>query len=259
MVISFYFSLTVWNLDSVRFIGLDNFKTLLHSGPLITGFKNTFIYIIFGSGGVTVISFMIAVFLTSRIRTKNLLRSVVFFPNLVSSVAVGITFIALMHPSKGMINALIKALGGSSISFLGDPKIAIFSTIAVMLWKGFSIATVIYIAGITSIDPGYFEAAAIDGAHGWKKLRYITIPLTKDSINTVLMLSVIGSFRNFDLIWALTGGGPGYATDNVASSIYKQYTLGFYGLSTAGNVILLITTALLIFPLQRLLRGKGDE
>ena len=87
---------------------------------------------------------------------------------------------------------------------------------------------------------------------------HITVPLCRSSINTVILLSVIGSFRNFDLMWAMTGGGPGYATDNMASIVYKQYAAGFYGLSTAGNVVLFLIIAVLIFPLQKLLNWKKE-
>ena len=249
MVISLYFSMTVWNFDSAKFCGLKNYITFFTTKSLWTGVKNTLIYALLGSGGITVLAFMLAVFLTSRIRTKNFIRSAVFFPNLVSAIAVGITFTAMMHPTKGIINKLIEFLGGTRINFLGDTKTALFSVILVLLWKGLSIATVIYVAGITSIDTDYYEAAAIDGANGWARLVHITVPLCRSSINTVILLSVIGSFRNFDLMWAMTGGGPGYATDNMASIVYKQYAAGFYGLSTAGNVVLFLIIAVLIFPL----------
>ena len=123
MVISFYFSMTVWNFDSAKFCGLKNYITFFTTKSLWTGVKNTLIYALLGSGGITVLAFMLAVFLTSRIRTKNFIRSAVFFPNLVSAIAVGITFTAMMHPTKGIINKLIEFLGGTRINFLGDTKI----------------------------------------------------------------------------------------------------------------------------------------
>ena len=258
MVISLYFSMTVWNFDSARFCGLKNYLTFFTTKSLWTGLKNTLVYALLGSGGITVLAFMLAVFLTGKIKTKNFIRSAVFFPNLVSAIAVGITFTAMMHPTKGIINKLIEFLGGTRVNFLGDTKTALLSVILVLLWKGLSIATVIYVAGITSIDTDYYEAAAIDGANGWARLVHITVPLCRSSINTVILLSVIGSFRNFDLMWAMTGGGPGYATDNMASIVYKQYAAGFYGLSTAGNVVLFLMIAVLIFPLQKLLNWKKE-
>src|SRR3978361_703211 len=95
-------------------------------------------------------------------------------------------------------------------------------------------------AGIVAIPQEYCGAARVDGASPWRILRTITIPLSRTAMGTVVILSLIGGLRSFDLIWATTGGGPGFTSDVIASVIYKQYQAGFYGLSTAGNVVPLI-------------------
>ena len=195
-------------------------------------------------------------YLTSSIKTKNLLRSIVFFPNLVSTIAVGITFTALMHPSKGLINKCLGLIGIQGIDWLGNTKLALFSVIGTDVWKGLGVASVIFIAGIQAIDKTYYEAAVIDGADKWKQLLYITLPLARPAMNSVIMLSFIGGMRSFDLIWAMTGGGPGYATEVVASAVYKQYAAGYYGLSTAGNVIMFLMIAVLAYPLQKFLLSR---
>lgn len=259
MILSLFFSLTVWNFDGFTFCGLDNFKMFLTEPSLRIGIKNTLIYAILTSGLKVLVAFFIAVFLTSSIRTKNLQRSIIFFPNLVSTIAVGITFTALMHPSKGVINSFLSLFGFGGIDWLGNVKIALFSVIGVDVWKGLGIATVIYMAGIQSIDRSYYEAASVDGATPWQRLKNITIPLSRPAMNSVIILSFIGGLRSFDLIWSMTGGGPGFATDVVASVIYKQYAAGFYGLSTAGNVIMFLLIAALVFPLQRYLLSKEVE
>ena len=256
MVISLYFSMTVWDFNSSRFVGLENFKTFLSTYSMSIGITNTFIYAILTSGIKVILAFFIAIFLTSKIKSKNVLRSIVFFPNLVSAIAIGIAFKALMHPTNGLINRALNVFGISSVDWLGNRSIALYSVILTDVWKGLSIATVIYIAGISSIDSSYYEAAEIDGATGWQKIRYVTLPLTASSRNTVIILSFIGGLRSFELIWAMTGGGPGFATDVLASIVYKQYAQGYYGLSTAGNVIMLLLTALLAFPLQAYLNRR---
>ena len=205
-----------------------------------------------------VLAFFIAVFLTGKIKTKDFIRSAVFFPNLVSMVAVGLAFSYMMHPTKGLLNGVIQALGGHPIDFLGDPKIALLSIILVDVWKGLSISVVIYIAGIQSIDKTYYEAASIDGATPWQQLTNITLPLVAPSQNSIIILSLIGGLRTFELIWTMTGGGPGFATDVVASVIYKQYAAGFYGLSTAGNVVMLILISIIAFPLQHFLNKREE-
>lgn len=255
-VSSLYYSLTVWSIDSVKFCGLDNFKLFFSENSLNIGIRNTLIFSVATCLIKVVLGFAIALFLTSAIRTKNILRSIVFFPNLVSTVAVGITFKALLHPTKGLINSFLELFGVGGIDWLGNPKLALLSVITVDGWKGLSVAVVIFIAGITSVDRTYYEAAEIDGANWLQKLRYVILPLTRGSRNSVIILAFIGGMRTFELIWSMTGGGPGFATDVLASIIYKQYADGFYGLSTAGNVIMLVLIACLAYPLQAFLQRR---
>ena len=133
------------------------------------------------------------------------------------------------------------------------------SVALVDVWKGVGLATVIYIAGIASIPRDYYEAAIIDGANGSQNFWHITLPLVRPATVTVIILSLIGGLRSFDLIWAMTRGGPGFTSDVIASVIYKQYQAGFYGLSTAGNVVLFIVVAVIILPLSWWLNRKEVE
>lgn len=258
IVTSFYYSMTVWNFNSATFNGLENFKLFFSEASLSTSVVHTLIYAFATSGLKVILAFLIAIFLCSKIRTKSFIRSAVFFPNLVSAMAVGLTFSYLMHPTKGIFNVILGAIGLGQVNFLGDPNMALGSIIMTDVWKGLSISVVIYIAGIQSIDKTYYEAAEIDGATGWQKLRYITLPLVAPAQNSIIILSLIGGLRSFDLIWSMTGGGPGFATDVMASVIYKQYAAGFYGLSTAGNVIMLILISLIAFPLQKMLNKREE-
>lgn len=258
-VISLFFSMTVWDLKTWRFVGLENFINFFSEYSLRIGIQNTFIYAILTCGLKGVIGMIFAVILTSQIRTKNLVRSIVFFPNLVSTVAVGIIFKALMHPSKGLFNEILGMAGISGVNWLGDRGAALYSVIAVDVWKGVGVATVIYIAGISAISKDYYEAASLDGATGWQQFWKITVPLCRSSMNSVIILAFIGGMRTFDLIWSMTGGGPGFATDTMASVIYKQYAAGFYGMSTAGNVIMFVLIAVIAFPLFNYLTSKEVE
>ncbi len=258
IVTSLYYSLTVWNFDTAKFCGLDNYKLFFSEYSMSSSVIHTMIYAFGTSALKVIIAFFIAIFLTSRIRTKGFIRSAVFFPNLVSMMAVGLTFSYLMHPTKGLFNVVIEMLGGTPIDFLGNPNTALASILMTDVWKGLSISVVIYIAGIQSIDRTYYEAASIDGATGWQQLKNITLPLVAASQNSIIILSLIGGLRSFELIWAMTGGGPGFATDVLASVIYKQYAAGFYGLSTAGNVVMLILISVIAFPLQHFLNKREE-
>ena len=249
-VLSFYFSTTRWTLFDSEFIGLENFFQFFREPALIQGARNTIIYAVVTSGLKVIIGLLLATLLTSRIRLRTLLRSLIFFPVLVSTVAVGITFAVLMHPSTGLINRSLEVFGIDGPSWLTDPSIALLSVAFVDVWKGVGIALVIFIAGIMSIPEDYFDAARLEGG-AWVKFRHVIIPLSRNATFTVILLSFIGGLRSFDLIWTMTRGGPGFTTDVIASTIYKQYQAGFYGLATAGNVLLFIAVTLIVFPMMR--------
>jgi raffinose/stachyose/melibiose transport system permease protein len=258
-VISFFFSLTRWRLIDWQFIGLDNFVTFFREPSLVTGLVNTLIYGVLTSVAKVVLGMALAVLLTSNILVRDVLRSLVFFPVLVSTVGVGLTFAVLMDPFTGVFNTVLEAIGLPGPGWLTDPSLALFSVALVDVWKGVGLATVIYIAGIVSIPREYFEAARVDGAGAWENFRYITLPLARPATVTVIILSLIGGLRSFDLIWTMTGGGPGFTSDVIASVIYKQYQAGFYGLSTAGNVVLFVVVTAIVLPLFWFLNRKEAE
>jgi raffinose/stachyose/melibiose transport system permease protein len=249
-VLAFYFSLTRWSLFDATFIGLDNYVTFVNDPQLISGLRNTIIYAILTSGLKVIIGLPLATLLTSWIRLKGLFRGIIFFPVLVSTVAVGITFATLMQPSIGLINTALGALGLPTPNWLGNPDLALFSVALVDIWKGIGLAMVIFIAGILSIPEEYFDAAKLEGG-SWVAFRHVILPLSRNATFTVILLSFIGGLRTFDLIWTMTRGGPGFASDVLTSVIYKMYQAGFYGLSTAGNVVLFILVTIIVYPLMR--------
>jgi raffinose/stachyose/melibiose transport system permease protein len=253
---SLYFSLTRWSLFDSKFVGLDNFKLFFQEPALVKGFTNTLIYAVVTSGSKVVLGLLLAVLLTSQIVARGYLRSVVFFPVLVSTIGVGLTFTVLMNPERGLINGALSVVGISGPGWLTDPKWALLSVAAVDVWKGVGLATLIYIAGIVSIPREYIEAARVDGAGSWETFRRVVLPLSRPATVTVIILSLIGGLRSFDLIWAMTQGGPGFTSDVIASVIYKQYQAGFYGLSTAGNVVLFVTVTAIVLPLTWFLNRK---
>jgi raffinose/stachyose/melibiose transport system permease protein len=248
-LVSFYFSFTRWDLFTSHWIGLKNYVTFFNEQALVIGLRNTLIYAVMTSGLKVVIGLLLAVLLTSKIIARGYLRSVIFFPVLVSVIGVGFTFTALMNPEIGLINKALGAVGIDGPGWLTNPSLAIFSIALVDVWKGVGLATVIFIAGIVSIPSDYHEAAQVDGASRSKAFWSITLPLARPAVATVITLSLIGGLRSFDLIWAMTGGGPGFASDTVASVIFKQYQAGFYGLSTAGSVVLFLLVTVIIVPL----------
>ncbi|WP_051797254.1 carbohydrate ABC transporter permease [Catenuloplanes japonicus] len=258
-VTSFWFSLTRWTVFDSTFVGLDNFVTFFREPALVKGLTNTLIYGVVTSGLKVVLGMLLAVLLTSQIAARGWLRSVVFFPVLVSTIGIGLTFTVLMDPVDGLINQSLAVWGISGPAWLTDPSWALLSVALVDVWKGVGLATLIYIAGIVSIPAEYFEAARVDGAGAFARFRSITLPLARPATATVIILSLIGGLRSFDLIWAMTRGGPGFTSDVIASVIYKQYQAGFYGLSTAGNVVLFVLVTAIVLPLSRILNRREVE
>jgi raffinose/stachyose/melibiose transport system permease protein len=258
-VLSFYFSLTRWSIFDSKFIGFDNYVTFFQEPALVSGLVHTLVYAVLTSGLKVVLGMLLAILLTSQIVARGYLRSVVFFPVLVSTIGVGLTFTVLMNPERGLINQALDTIGIAGPGWLTDPRYALLSVALVDVWKGVGLATLIYIAGIVSIPAEYLEAARVDGASPWHVFRRIILPLARPATVTVIILSLIGGLRSFDLIWAMTRGGPGFTSDVIASVIYKQYQAGFYGLSTAGNVVLFLVVTAIVLPLSRFLNRKEVE
>jgi len=258
-LIAFYFSLTRWSIFDSKFIGFGNYVTFFKEPALVTSLWHTLVYAVVTSGLKVVLGLLLAMLLTSQILARGYLRSVVFFPVLVSTIGVGLTFTVLMNPEKGLINQSLAAIGIQGPGWLTDPSYALLSVALVDVWKGVGLATLIYIAGIVSIPQEYFEAARVDGAGAWDNFRHLVLPLARPATVTVITLSLIGGLRSFDLIWAMTRGGPGFTSDVIASVIYKQYQAGFYGLSTAGNVVLFVVVTAIVLPLSRFLNRKEVE
>lgn len=255
---SFFFSFTRWTLKDWEWIGLQNFITFFREPSLAIGIRNTLFYGFVTCGLKVVIALLLAIVLTQGWKIEGYLRTLVFFPAIISTMAVGLIFKSFMHPTNGIINQALALFGIEKIYWLTDKSTAMLSIALVDVWQGLGTATLMYIAGIKAIDHTYVEAAKIDGANTFQRFRYITLPLIRPVMNSVLILSLTGGLRNFELVWAMTKGGPGFTTDLLTTVIYKQYANGLYGLSTAGNVILFILVSVIAFPVYSNITRKEE-
>ena len=246
---SFYFSMTIWNLREATFTGLENFVTFFTMTNTRTALINTAVFALVTCSVKIIVGLLLARYICSGIRSGNYLKIVIFFPYLLGNVVVALAFRALLEPA-GPVNQILELLGFEAVHWLTDKKYALFSCMITDIWKGIGTVTIILIAGISAIPKSYFEAAAIDGAKPGIVFRKITLPLLLPSINTVLTLCLIGGLRSYDLIQALTGGGPGYSSEVLGTTIYKLFARGSYGLATAGNVLLFIAVAIIVFPIN---------
>ena len=246
---SFYFSMTIWNLKEARFVGLENFITFFSMTNTRTALINTAIFALVTCSVKIILGLLLAQYICNGIESGNYLKIVIFFPYLLGNVVVALAFRAILEPA-GTVNQFLQLIGLDAVRWLTDKRFALMTCIVADIWKGIGTVTIILIAGICAIPKSYYEAAAIDGASPWRAFRKITLPLLIPSFNTVLTLCLIGGLRSYDLVQALTGGGPGYSSEVLGTVIYKLFARGSYGLATAGNVILFIIVAFVVFPIN---------
>lgn len=241
-LMGFRYSFTNWNFRRADFVGLENYVSILKNPNMSIAFKNTFLFTIVTTAGKVSIGMLLAVLLNRKLKTTKYLRTVFYMPAVVNSIAVGIVFTSLMHPSKGLINTALRAAGltGFQPKWLTDTGIAMLSICFIEIWKWSGYTMMILLAGMQNISKDYYEAALMDGATKWQQFTKITVPLLMASINNVVVLSIIGGLKVFDIVVATTGGGPGYATEVFNTMIYNSYSYQKYGEATAGTTLLAV-------------------
>ena len=257
-ILSGYYSLTEWNgiSKSAKFVGLANFKTLFTSGgdflPAL-GFttKYTICFVIFSN----VIALALAVMLTKKFKGANFLRGVFFIPYIMSMTIVG--FVWKFIFTNGF-QKLYEMTGWNfwNYSWLGDSKLVFFSVVLVGVWQSLGFYIVLYIAGLQAVPKDVLEAAVVDGANSRQSFFKVTLPLLGPSFTTCIFMSLTNGLKVFDIILALTKGGPGTASNSVTLQIYKEaFTNNNYGLGSAESIIyflfVLVVTQLVLKGFSR--------
>jgi raffinose/stachyose/melibiose transport system permease protein len=260
-IASIFFSFTYWDIFSTKWIGLQNYEVILTNPDMSIAFKNTFIFTIIVTVFKTGLGMILAVFLNQRLRTRNFLRAVYFTPAVLNNVAVGLIFTAILRPDRGFLNRFLQmiGLGFMSQDWLTNPHLAIYSIAGIEIWKWTGFTMVILLGGLQSISADYYEAADIDGASGFQKFRSITLPLILPAFNNALIMNIIGGLRVFDIIWAVTGGGPGSATETFSTLFFRQFTSGKYGLASASGLMLGLFVAVISLFSYNAIRKKEIE
>jgi raffinose/stachyose/melibiose transport system permease protein len=240
--------------------GLANFRTLLHDQQAIGSLRNTLLLtvtIVVVQNGV---GLLLALGVHTRIRSRQLLRVVFFAPAVVSPVMVAFLWKYVYNPDPAAgLNGLLDAvgLGGLRGDWLGDPRLALWSVAAMVVWQYAGYSMVIFLAGLQGVPEELQEAAMIDGAGRFQRFRYVTWPLLAPALTVNLMLSTIGGLKLFDQVYAATGGGPGYATETLSTVLYKQaFVYGKFGYSTAVALVLALFVAAVSLVQIRYLRAR---
>jgi len=261
-VMSGYYSFTEWNgiAKQPTFIGFDNFIALFQgnssflSALIFTG-KYTILFMILAN----VFALALAVILVKKLRTANLLRGIFFVPYIMSMTIVG--FIWKFIFSQGFEKLFeMSGIGFLNLSWLGDPNLAFYAVVFVGVWQSVGFYMVLYIAGLQAIPGDVLEAAIVDGANGRAKFFKITLPLLTPSITTCVFMSLTNSLKVFDIILALTKGGPGGATYSVTLDIYREaFQNNNYGVGSAKSLVFFMIILVLTQLVLKVFRSREVE
>ena len=264
-IMGFFYAFTDWNSYSsqVNYVGLANFELILFSGQsYLHDISNTVVFTVVTIFVKTVIALGLALLLTQGVRRlAPLYRVMIYLPAVLPMLAVSLIFKSILNPATGLLNTFLSGagLGFLAQQWLVDPFWAMPSVIGVDTWKGVGYIMVILIAGIEAIPSEYFEAAAIDGAGGWKILRHITLPMLAPVLTVTTVLNLLYGLKVFDIIFVLTHGGPGHATDTVYTAIFDEFSKGRWGIATALSSLLFLVMIGLGYLVIRLMNREEGE
>lgn len=251
IIMSMYFGFTKYNIMApASFIGLKNYEMLLKDKTLKTAIWNTVKFAIFVVPIQTILALVIANWVTSWRENKvaKFVKGVIFIPVISSMVLIGIVWRILLNGETSLINQIIGLVGIPAQNFLGNKSLALPTLMAIYIWKNTGYFIVIYISALMDIPKTYYEASQVDGASKLEQFKRITLPILKPTTVMVVFLGIIWSLQVFDLVYTLTGGGPGMATMTIVMHAYnlnfKQFNSG-YAMAVA-NVLFFIIALLSI-------------
>lgn len=250
-----YASLTDWNgLTRFDFIGLDNYTALFQDRTFWIALRNTLIFMVATVTIQAVLGLLVAVIAKERLRGANFFKAVFFLPIAMAPAIIATVFKYMLEANYGTLNESLRALGilgqNDVIEWLGaDLGVWSIIIINVFQWMGFSM--MIYFAGLMAIPDELYEAAQLDGAGWWRRLRSITIPSLRGTTSVLIVLGIVGSLKTFDIVWLTTGGGPGVSTQFLTTFLYLERANRQAGYASAiGMVILAIAFALSLIQLR---------
>lgn len=264
MMIGLYVSLTDWNgFSAPQWIGLDNYRFALRDDVLRHALWNNVVYSIVVTVVKTVLGLILAVQLNGYLRGTAVFRTIVFLPVTLSFVVVGILWTWLLNPNFGLVNPLLGGVGleGLIQRWLSDPDIALWTIMAVDIWKWTGMHMVLILAGLQAIPEDYYEAASIDGANGWQKFKDITTPMLLPVLNVVILLSLMGAWvRNYEIVKVMTDGGPGAATEvGLTWMVKNAFSFAKLGYASAMGYILALIVLIFSIVQMRLLGPRDVE
>jgi multiple sugar transport system permease protein len=262
-VYSLALSFTKWEvtLKEKPFIGLGNYVELFQTARFLHSLLITALIVVIGVGMEFILGFGLAMVLSADMKGKRALVAAYLLPVMVMPVVVGYTWRLLWDTQYGPINQIIGWIIGRPFQYvwLGKPASAMFAILVTEIWQWTPFMFLVILSGLASLDPELFEAADIDGATGWQKFRHLTIPLMRPIIIVAFLIRGLDALKFFDVIFTLTGGAPGNATETISFYIYQVgYQFFRLGYGAAASFVLLIALAIILTYLLKLFRATTE-
>ncbi|MCZ6693793.1 MAG: sugar ABC transporter permease [Bacteroidetes bacterium] len=260
VVFSLYLTFNKWNIISpMEFIGFGNFMRVFQDGLFFTAIYNTLKFLIVHIPLQIIVALLLAEILNQKIILRPFFRAAFFLPVVVSGVVVSMLWQQLYGFDTGILNRLLSTFGLGRIGWLVDPDVAMVSIAIMATWKNVGLYVILFLVGLQTVPPQYYEAADLEGANHWQKFWYITLPMINPTIFMVVILSTIGGFSLFIEPYIMTGGGPLNSTLSAVLYIYKQaftnYHMGYS--ATLGFFFAFIILAVVV--IQKRFIEKGES
>ena len=252
-------SLTDWSgYGQARFVGFTNFVNFFHDPRALSDIRTTVLFALGSAPLLNVVGLIYALLMNSKFRGKSFARACIYMPAIISPLIMGYIWYLLLQPDRGVLHQLLSQ--GASLSLLGnwmsDYRSQMIVLILANVWQYAGMTMIIYLAGLQNISRELYEAAQIDGASKWQAFWHLTLPLLGPSIRINVVTNIIGSLSVFDIVMALTGGGPGYQTETLSIYIMRMCYGSKTGYSTAVAVIMFLIVLLPVVIALRLTRVK---
>ncbi|MEH7116731.1 sugar ABC transporter permease [Neobacillus vireti] len=256
-----YYGLMDWNgIGKMKFIGLENYKNLIHDKMFWQSTWHSLLLGIFST--ISLFGYLIlSLILASKIKGANFLRKIYLIPMLLSSVAIAQLWAKIFDPTNGMINRLLMSFGVENPPlWLADSNIVLYALFIPIVWQYAGFYIIIFYAALKNVPEELIEAAKIDGATSLQIAYKIKVPLIAGVIKVMIILAIVGSLKYFDLIFVLTGGGPNHASEVMASYMYTEaFTKYNFGYGSAIGFGLLVICMLMTWIIQKLLSTKDVD
>ena len=236
------------------FIGLRNYRRVITSNYFLDALENSLVFTAFAAPLVVILGTLVALFLQNRFLGSTIVRSVVLLPWVLPGAISAVLWVWVFHPSFGIVNGILRDLGliTNSIPWLTQPSTALGAAIVAHVWTQIPFAVVLLMAALSAINSETLEAAAIDCRNPFKRFRYVIFPEIKAMIVVLLVYNALTAFTSYDLVYAMTGGGPGTATTLLSFQIWREsFSMYDFGAGSAVAFIVVAVSALMIVAITR--------